>query len=194
MIKIKAIIQKLFDDPKLTTLHPQTGKAIKYSFSINNNHYFEFNQLWDMPKLRLRWLMGFEQEMKELKLGKDDALLFTGSIKKALNKGDRVKAGSLLLEYEDRLNSFFDPEILYNLASGVYFELKEDVEGYDPEYNKEKIELFKKKDKWEYFFMNLIEDSENLGRTLDGDLKEYSQKLKEQKEILQKYLRDTKES
>lgn len=133
-----------------------------------------------MPEMRFKMGMRFAQEMGN----KCDAEYLNELCDKGLeflDKGKLINAGQLLTELKYRLEWAFEPDSLYRYASVYYFDLKENLNQYDPGYNKKKIERFKKKEMLMYFLRELIDGSEKLLSMSKDDLQTYLLELEKQK-------------
>jgi len=188
-IKIKGFIQSFFDDEKLTTIHPKTGKHIEYVFSCGGRNYFQYMHDWEYPRLRLEWMNGFAQDM-DLRIKRNDLIEFIDKSISLIDEGKYSESAKLLFEIKDRSQILFNPDCLYRVASGFYFDLGERLDIYDEKYNDAKISLWKKKDLTEYFLKKLISDSDSFSKSYKGDLKAYLLKFRKENEKLQEYLGD----
>lgn len=146
---IQRIINR-FKKPEKVTVHPKFGNHIQYAFTCNGTNYYRLLNDDEVYKDRFPYLVKFSNECN-MKLTSDDIIKFMDEILNECNVGLEKKTISLtnIVRIADnvkyRAEWLFEPESLYRLASVVYFDLGENIKIYDFEYNKNKIELFKKK-------------------------------------------------
>lgn len=110
---------------------------------IDGVQYWEFVQVADMPETR-RTHYGYLRE--EMIMGIDRELQYKiiEGMRKALSANEAPRALSILYMWEDTLKNITTVENLYNLASLMYFDNKEDLAEYDLDYAQQKIAQFKK--------------------------------------------------
>lgn len=154
---------------------------------VDGVQYWEFVQVADMPEarrahytyLREEMIMGIDREL-QYKIIKQ--------LKEALNKDDKGRANTVLFMWEDMLKNITTVENLYNLASLMYFDPKEDVSKYDLDYAQQKIEKFKTLPR-SFFFGRLLQDGlkisgESLQQDIEQLLREGAVKLRAYNRIL----------
>lgn len=123
---------------------PDTKHIIQYAFSIGTNHYFRFDDHLNIPYERgLSCLVYY----RELEMNCDHHFLnaHVAAIDTILlsTKIDIFKIKSLNDQLKQRLTLPKDPDLLYKLASVVFFDQNESPEVYEWEYGKKKIEYWK---------------------------------------------------
>jgi len=181
--RAKEVIQ-----PEKVIWHDKYSKPIKFAFSAGGKHFYQLLNDPDMPKKRFVYAQQFFEELN-MKITKDTLEEFCGALKKEINNGDLGKTYKLVDEIEHRLNWAFEPETLMKFASVIYFDLKEDITDYDPEYSKIKIDLWKKKGLIHHFLKILMSDSLNFLNLSESDLVIYldkqNQELKRHEQLIQ---------
>jgi hypothetical protein len=124
------------------------GFTLEFAFECNKVKYYEFKDKNSMPFQRgLDALIFFE----ELQNGvtRDYILNHIEVMKKCteVKNGKSLDLKNMFIEiarFEERLKYIISPEIIYKVASVAFVDEKESVLKYDHEYNKHKIESWKK--------------------------------------------------
>jgi hypothetical protein len=124
------------------------GFTLEFAFECNKVKYYEFKDKNSMPFQRgLDALIFFE----ELQNGvtRDYILNHIEVMKKCteVKNGKSLDLKNMFIEiarFEERLKYIISPEIIYKVASVAFIDDKESVLRYDHEYNKHKIENWKK--------------------------------------------------
>jgi hypothetical protein len=124
------------------------GFTLEFAFECNGTRYYEFKDKNAMPFNRgLDALIFFE----ELQNGvtRDYLLKHIEVMKKCteVKGGKTLDLKNMFIEiarFEERLKYIISPEIIYKVASVAFVDEKESVLKYDHEYNKHKIESWKK--------------------------------------------------
>jgi hypothetical protein len=125
---------------------------------IDGVQYYEFVSLADMPHMRMVHYSYMREEMV-MGIDRQTQLTLISKIKGALKDSDLGAAQAFLFMFEDMLANITTIESLYNVASVIYFDDKEDIATYDHDYNQQKIKRFKSiKDK-SFFFFYLLQSS-----------------------------------
>lgn len=156
--RIIALLMRL--SYKKITLDNVNKKLIKPvpGLIIDGVQYYQFVQIADMPQNRFVHYLQFNQEMS---MGIDRKMLndYIDAVCAANNKQDLSQIGNLMFMLRDTINNVTPVETLYNLASLLYFEQKEDISCYDLDYNAEKVKKFKAIHDKGFFFRTLIEQN-----------------------------------
>jgi hypothetical protein len=98
------------------------------------------------------------------------------AINNCLNNGKQVeltKIAKLNTQLQERLDLIFDTELLYKLASVIYFDKKESPYEYDFKYNLEKIGEWKKKRLATFFLLQPLSNIIPLTNLSEADLLDY---------------------
>lgn len=143
---------------------------------VNGVQYYEFVNLGDMPRMRMVHYNYMREEMvmgidRELQMRLIDGIL------EANEKGEKNRVGALGFMFKDIVGNITTVESLYNVASVVYFDAREDIATYDLDYNAEKIKRFKQVRDQRFFFFYLLQSS--LKTTPDKLPKDIQQFLNE---------------
>lgn len=141
----KKILQNLSSSSDVIV---KDGFTLEFAFECNGTRYFEFKDKNSMPFQRgLDALIFFE----ELQNGvtRDYILNHIEVMKKCteVKNGKSLDLKNMFIEiarFEERLKYIISPEIIYKVASVAFIDEKESVLRYDHEYNKHKIESWKK--------------------------------------------------
>lgn len=172
-------------DPK--KYFPQSEKIITYAFSIGDRHYFRFDDVLNIPYQRgLQTLVFY----KELEMNVDRAFLkaHTQAIKNLFTQTQvtidtLVTIRQLTQQLEDRLELPKEPELMYKLASVVFFDQHESPTNYEFKYGATKIKHWRKNTTLADFFLSkplveLIpylrhagENLEQFSRMIEGEAK-----------------------
>lgn len=153
---------------------------------VKGEQYFEFENIADMPETRRA---EYQNLREEAVMGITRELLvdiFDGQIK-AIDSGELSKAASIAFMAKDMIANITSKEILYKLASLMYFTDREDISTYDLDFNNKKIELFKQIEQQGFFFGRLLDNgSSTTGDPLRPDIQKF---LKESEVREKSYLR-----
>lgn len=147
---IKAAFRK---HPK--ELWPDSRFVIKHAFRACGKDYYMMDDMVNLPYERAltaidfynEFSMGVDIEFLKLHTAKIRELLTT---KKTINVFEINKLNEQLAEKVDFIRS---PNLIYKLASVVYFDKSEDPTTYDFKYNDEKIKRWKSEFKEGSFFL-----------------------------------------
>lgn len=135
---------------------PNTRHIINYAFSIGVKHYFRFDDHLNLPYERALCSLVF---YKEIELNIDSELLkaHVEAINNILmsQKIDIYKIKELNDLMMQRLRLPKDPELMYKLASVVFFGADENPEVYEYEHGKRKIAFWKKNTSVGDFFLSM---------------------------------------
>lgn len=155
---------------------------------IDGVQYFQFVNVADMPHMRLVHYNYMREEMvmgidRELQLKIIDRILA------ANQERDHNTVGAVAIMFRDIVTNITTVESLYNVASLIYFDAREDIAGYDFDYNQAKIAKFKTIRDKSFFFSHLLQNSLKIkSGTLPADINQYlnenAVKLKAWKSIL----------
>ncbi len=155
---------------------PDAKHIIIYAFSIGERHYFRFDDTINLPYERaLNTLVYY----KELEMNTDRAFLqaHTEAFDNALSK-TKITLDTLveLKKLNDQLKQRIDlpkePDLMYKLASVVFFDQYENPAVYEFKYGEKKIKAWKKNTELKDFFlskpiMELIPYLEYAGENLE---------------------------
>lgn len=174
---------------KKKSVFPKSEYVIEPAFIHNGVQYYSYKDIFTVPCYRAMFaIQAFEEVslrmtrefmIEDLKANK---AVFE-RMKEYMSKGNLIAAyeqlkiaDQLLEQKKERLEWIFEPEVLYNLASIVYFDKSENPEKYDQKYSKVKIERWKK-------------DGDSLGFFLHQPIRKYIPFSTLSKEDLEAYLK-----
>jgi hypothetical protein len=140
-------------DPK--AYFPGLRHIIEYAFSIGKKHYFKFSDHLNIPYERALSCLVYYREL-DCNIDRDFLKLHLTTINEILlsTRIDVFKIKSLNDQILTRLDLPKDPELMYKLASVVYFDQDESPEVYEWEYGKKKIAYWKENTTLKDFFLS----------------------------------------
>jgi hypothetical protein len=166
-------------------LFPNTEIVIEEAFKIDGETYYRFADLNNLPYKRGLMAYAVYNEL-DMRCTREYLEQHTKAIENILSKGEInvFDIKKLNDQMKQRLALDAETDLMYKLASVAYFDKNESPEGYDVEYNKKKIEKWKKHSSVEAFFlskplMELLPFLSNVG----FDLNTYSELNKQLNEI-----------
>jgi len=176
-------------NPKEVTTHPRYNKHIKYEFSVGSKHYYRFLNDYDIFENRFRYLQTYYDDANR-KVSAKDITDFTEATINYLNKSEPLKAGELQKELQHRVKEWvFEPTTLFKYASVLYFDLQENIEDYDIDYNNSKIEHWsKKKSMLRLILKDLMSGAESLLNLSKEDFSSYLSELQTNLDVQQKLI------
>jgi len=199
--KLKALITKKFDEQtnldidrkvahKLDQLereriiyiekHTKENYKIVPAFIIEGVQYYEFEDPFHIALGRGMSANEYFSEFS-MKCSREYLQAYCAAVNNCLNNAKQVeltKVVKLTTQLQERLDMIFDVDLLYKLASVIYFDKNESPYEYDFKYNLEKIQIWKKKDLTSYF--------------LQEPMSKYIPSMNISKEGLEEYMRISK--
>lgn len=129
------------------------GKGIEFAFESGGKRYYRYADVYQMPLLRAK-ASAWVYELLELKCSHEYLNLFSDEIIKLIvePKQDKGKIIQLCNDLKVRLSMTVDPEVIWLLASVMFFDETENLKTWDLGYAKQKIEFWKKNGGLEDFF------------------------------------------
>ena len=162
-------------------LFPGQKHIIEPAFEIAGIQYFRFNDVFQIPYERGLMALAIYEETR-MKCSREYLTKHVEICREILHspKVDIFKINQLNEQLNERLTLILDTDLLYKLASIVYFDSKENPVLYEADYCAKKIEIWKQHKGVADFFLQkplleLIPYLENV----DFDLATYSQINKE---------------
>lgn len=158
---------------------PKLKDPVKKEFTINGVVYYQFK---DISKIKCQRALVVNDWYNELAMRctRDFLIQHTEAVDKILNNPKEINIGKLAIlnqQLKERLDMIYETDIIYKIASVVFFTKDENPYEYDDVLGNEKVKLFKeqvkKKDGWKFFYDRLFKGligSTNLSET---DLKTY---------------------
>jgi len=158
-------------DPK--KLFSDSRHIIKHAFEIGKVDYYQFDDVFNLPYER--GLMAL-QIYEECRMGVDREYLKThvDAFNTALTaeKIDIFQLHKLNEQLREKMTFNHDANLLYKLASVVFFDKNENPINYELDYNARKIEFWKKnKDAADFFLQMPLKILIPFLNTSDEDLK-----------------------
>lgn len=137
-------------------LGPAPEHRIILAFNQDGEDYFEFDE--DVFFLPFRRGLMASAFFKELQQGVDREYLlwYTSEMKKIFSDTKQLnlsRAAILNHQLSERLEFIFEPDLIYKLASVVYFDKSENPYNYNLAYGYKKIARWKQNEKVEDFFL-----------------------------------------
>jgi hypothetical protein len=126
-------------------LFPQSKHILEYAFTVAGKDYYRHNDVFNLPYERgLMALAAYE----ECRMGVNREYLdaHTAKVREILSaqKVDIFELHRLNEQLKERLVFVHDTDLLYKLASIVFFDKNENPAVYEPDYSRAKIEFWKK--------------------------------------------------
>ena len=153
--KLKKILAALKVQSKAPTF--ATDKRIVEAFTLEGITYYTFDDIFNIPVERAFSAIDYYNEMQQ-RCTRDYLISHLDAQDEILSskKIDITKLAQLNLNLRERLEMIFDADLLYKLASVVYFDSSESPYKYDYKYGVEKIRRFKKADVDAFFLKTPI--------------------------------------
>ena len=153
---MKSLYKRFINALKETTHLPSFRKdaRIVEAFVLDGVQYYQFEDTFGIPVERAFAALDIYGEVQS-KCTRDYLLAHSAAIKETLGQKriDILKIGQLIQQLDERLEMIFDADLIYKLASVVYFDATENPYKYDYKYGIEKMRKFQKSD-IEAFFLN----------------------------------------
>src|SRR6478609_2225455 len=132
---------------------PKHEFEIEHAFTIGGIDYYQYQDITNIPPVRGLKTMVFYEELR-MKCTLEYLKLHHEAVNNILSKPgiDIFKIKKLNDQLGERLEIAVETEIIYKLASVVFFDKKENVHDYDYTYNEKKILHWKKHLTYELFF------------------------------------------
>ena len=149
-----AIFRNLFKRPFKRIRLQDKQKLIK-AFSYQGKDYYTFDDIFSMPSIRGLQALDFYEEFT-MRCTKDYLVRFTEAMETVLSnnkKIDLIKLATLVKHLQERLKMIPVSDHIYKIASVIFFDDSENPYHFDREYNKKKIELWKKDPEVLSFFL-----------------------------------------
>jgi len=169
---LQKIINRIFRKNKF----PKVNAPIKHAFTCGGIDYFQFEDFNNVPALRGLKTMVFYEEMrmkcsmeylKEHVKAVDEQLLKT--------KINIYNIKKLNDQLNQRLEIAIDMELVYKIASIVFFTADENVNDYDYALNARKVSHWKKYGGTDFFLLNPLQELLPVLKNMNGNLRNYIQ-------------------
>lgn len=179
---LKELIQKIRvwkhnrKDPK--KVFPASNHIITHAFSVAGTDYYQFNDVFNLPFERGLMALAIYEETR-MSCSKEYLQKHVEVVREILHPNGRsidiYKLNQLNEQLSERLSFSFDTNLLYKLASVVFFDKNENPSLYEPEYCNKKIEFWKKnKGITDFFLQKPIVELIPFLKNVEFDLEAYS--------------------
>jgi hypothetical protein len=128
------------------------------AFQLGGTTYYMFDQTAEVPTGRMLAALAVYTEM-EMKVDKEYLELHTRAMEKLLSDPKKINVmyiAQLNLNLKERLELMPLPDFVYKLASVIFFDKTESPYSYSFDYNKKKIEEWKKSGDTLDFFLSRL--------------------------------------
>lgn len=149
--------RKLFKKRFRSRLLDNKYKIIE-AFQLGGTTYYMFDQTAEVPTGRMLAALAIYNEM-EMKVDKAYLELHTKAMEKLLSDPKKINVmyiAQLNLNLKERLELMPLPDFVYKLASVIFFDETESPYSYSFDYNKKKIEEWKKSGDTMGFFLSRL--------------------------------------
>jgi hypothetical protein len=149
--------RKLFRKRFQSRLLDNRYKVIE-AFQLGGTTYYMFDQTAEVPTGRMLAALAIYNEM-EMKVDKEYLELHTRAMEKLLSDPKKINVmyiAQLNLNLKERLELMPLPDFVYKLASVIFFDETESPYSYSFDYNKKKIDEWKKSGETLDFFLTRL--------------------------------------
>lgn len=163
---------------------PKLSHEVKYAFTCAGVEYFQFADFNNTPSVRGLKTMVFYEEMR-MKCTLEYLHLHAEAVDNILTQ-DKInifEIKKLNEQLKQRLNLAVDTEMLYKIASIVFFDKNENVEDYDYAYNAKKIQHWKKEVAESFFLQQPLQELLPVLKDFDGNFQMFSQVVEEMNQL-----------
>lgn len=132
--------------------------CVAEAFQLGGTTYYMFDQTAEVPTGRMLAALAVYTEM-EMKVDREYLDLHTRAMEKLLSDPKKINImyiAQLNLNLKERLELMPLPDFVYKLASVIFFDETESPYSYSFEYNKKKIEQWKKSGDTLDFFLSRL--------------------------------------
>lgn len=157
---------------------PELTDPIEKVFSINGKNYYKYQDISKVKNQRALTINDFFNELS-MRATRDFLIDHTKAMDTILtsNSIDIFKIKTLNSQLQERLEMIYETDIIYKIASVMFFTKDENVLDYDDLLGREKIALFKQQDKEDkkmgFFFGTLFKSIIGSPDISDSDLQIY---------------------
>lgn len=169
----------------IKVLFPQTEAVIEEAFEVGGVMYYRFADINNLEYRRGLMAFAVYNEL-DMRCSRNFLMKHVDAVDTILksNEIDIYKIKALNNQLKVRLSMTSDIELMYKLASVVYFDENENPANYDQEYCAKKIEHWKRHTGVADFFLTLpLVELMPFSQTIEGDLDTYSELNRQLNEI-----------
>lgn len=163
---------------------PATKHIIKPAFEVGGIQYYEFDTIANLPWRRGLKFLSIYNEL-DMKCDRYYLTKHVEAVKKILRGGGRVgfdelvKIDALNNQLDERLKMIYHEDLIYKIASVVFFDATENPDNWEWKYALEKIEHWKKHEGVaDFFFREPMVRLMPFLRDSELNLEQYSQVAK----------------
>ncbi len=135
----------------------KAGHETELCFTASGIDYYKFVNEFNIPYSRAMAAMDIYRELEEKTDSKYHKLSYQTIIEMA-NQGNLVGIGIIASNALERMDNISNVDIMYKLASVLYFDADENPYTYDPEYADKKIKLWRKENIEDFFLRTPLND------------------------------------
>lgn len=158
-------------------IFPEQKHMIEFAFEVAGMKYYQFDDVFNLPYERGLMALAVYEEVR-MRCSREYLQKHVEACRKILhdNKIDIYKLNALNEQMSDRLDLAIDTDLLYKLASVVYFDKNENPAVYEPEYCNKKIAFWRgNKDVNAFFLQKPLVELIPFLKDVDFDLNTYSE-------------------
>ncbi len=166
-------------------IFPGQKFVIDFAFEVGGIKYYQLNDVYNIPYERGLMALAIYEETR-MKCSREYLTKHVDAIRSLLHekKIDIYKINALNEQMSQRLDFSLDTDLLYKLASVIYFDKNENPAIYEPDYCAKKIEHWKKhKGTKDFFLQKPLQELIPFLKSVDFDLETYSQAIEQINEI-----------
>lgn len=178
ILKLKSVINR---SKSVKKVFPDEKYVIDFAFEIGGIEYYQFNDIYNLPYERGLMSLAVYEETR-MKCSREYLEKHVEALRTLLHekKIDVFKINALNEQMSQRLNLALDTDLLYKLASIVYFDKNENPSLYEPEYCNKKIEHWRKHiGVHDFFLQKPLQELIPFLKNVDFDLNTYSQGMEQ---------------
>jgi len=170
-------LKKIFNRSKFPKV---TENEIVYAFTCDGKDYFQFTDFNNIPALRGLKTMVFYEEMK-MKCSLSYLKAHCEAVDNILSqtKINIFEIKKLNEQMKEKATIALDTELVYKLASVVFFDKSENINDYDFAYNIKKVESWKNFGADAFFLLQPVQELVPVLKSMKENLGKYSQVVQE---------------
>lgn len=156
----------------------RNDQIIKEAFTCGGITYYAYDDIFNVPYERALVALNFYEEVR-MRTNKEFLLLHVKAVEDILNDPKKIKMGEIALlnrQLKERLEWIIEADLVYKLASVIFFDKNESSTTYDYKYCNEKIKHWKKHSEMNAFFLQMpVQKLIPFLQDCDIDFQRYSQ-------------------
>lgn len=171
------IVEKAKKELEYIERHTMDNYKIVKAFEFDGKQYFQFEDIFALAYGRGISTSEFYSEFN-MRCSREFLQLHCTAISNAINNKQGIQVSEIVKltnQLKERLDLIFDVELLYKLASVVYFDENESPYTYDFKYNLQKIAKWKEMKLADFFLLVPINELIPLMNLSDEDLNIYTE-------------------